>query len=126
MNWEPEWVETAHEIAKRMYGEVYAKKGGIPEMTADVVKPKVCLQLPSCITLHSPSNIPQKSNNIFDDLPSLATPRSVAHELETYLSSETMLVTDALKWWTANKAVYPCLSQMALDFLSIPGRFSCA
>ena len=129
MNWEPEWIENAHGIAKRMYDEVYAKKGGAPddETIANVVKsgPKVCLRLPSWIMLHSPFNVPQKSNNMFDDLPSLAIPRSVEqHELDTYLSTDTELVTDALKWWTAKKTIYPCLSRMALDFLSIPDRCS--
>jgi hypothetical protein len=51
MNWEPEWIETAHDIAKRMYDEVYAKKGSIPgdETTTVVVNPKVHFRLPSSL-----------------------------------------------------------------------------
>jgi len=33
-------------------------------------------------------------------------------------------VKDPLKWWIANKHIYPNLSRMSLDFLSIPGMFS--
>jgi hAT family C-terminal dimerisation region len=32
-------------------------------------------------------------------------------------------VTDGLQWWSERKDLYPCLSRMALDYLSIPGTF---
>jgi hypothetical protein len=43
-------------------------------------------------------------------------------ELDRYLNADTEIVTDALKWWVEKKTVFPCLSRMALDFLSIPGK----
>jgi len=67
------------------------------------------------------------STNIFDDLPALRPPKAVTHrdELEMYLSTERELhVNDGLLWWHAWKHIYPRLSRMAMDYLSIPGDIS--
>jgi hAT family C-terminal dimerisation region len=62
---------------------------------------------------------------VFDDLPALAAPRAaeLRDELARYLSTDPEQVKDVLHWWTKRKATYPYLSQMALDYLSIPGNF---
>lgn len=44
-------------------------------------------------------------------------------ELDEYLRKPVENVKDPLKWWIANRHVYPNLYRMALDFLSIPGMF---
>ena len=64
------------------------------------------------------------SHNIFDDLPALSTPEMVEDrdELDRYLGTDTEHVIDALQWWTERRAMYPCLSRMALNYLSIPGK----
>ena len=64
-------------------------------------------------------------HNIFDELPSLApvTP-TTKNELERYLQTPVKNVKNALEWWVKNQAVYPHLSWMALDYLSIPGMSS--
>jgi hAT family C-terminal dimerisation region len=31
---------------------------------------------------------------------------------------------DGLKWWHEQRATYPCLPRMALDYLNIPGMFT--
>jgi hypothetical protein len=41
-------------------------------------------------------------------------------ELEQYLRDPTEKPDDVIAWWIAKASVYPCLSQMALDFLTIP------
>jgi hypothetical protein len=65
----------------------------------------------------------QPSENIFDNLPSLVrAPDTERDELDRYLNTETEMVTDALKWWLEKSTVFPHLSRMALDFLSIPGK----
>ena len=65
------------------------------------------------------------SNNMFDNLPSLAAPvdyMTSDDELTRYLAEETQpSVMDPLKWWTKKSHIYPCLSQMARNYLSIPG-----
>jgi hypothetical protein len=62
---------------------------------------------------------------MFDNLPALAAPRpaDLRDELAHYLSIDPEQVKDILQWWTERKMTYPCLSQMALNYLSIPGNF---
>jgi hypothetical protein len=43
-------------------------------------------------------------------------------EVSRYLSTDPEQVRDVLLWWHERKSVYPCLSRMALDYLSIPGE----
>ena len=46
-------------------------------------------------------------------------------ELEKYLSTNHELyVNNSLLWWHEWKHIYPHLSQMALDYLSILGKLS--
>jgi hypothetical protein len=70
------------------------------------------------------------SKNIFDDLPALKGPETTATELQdelaNYLSTPRDLsVKDGLRWWYDRKHLYPRLHRMAMDYLSIPGRFLC-
>jgi hypothetical protein len=61
---------------------------------------------------------------MFDNLATLAAPKQeLRDELEKYLSIDTERVSDVLLWWFEHKNVYPRLSRMALDYLSIPGEF---
>ena len=70
------------------------------------------------------SGQPSTSENMFDNLATLATPKKeLRDELERYLSMETEQVSDVLLWWFEHKNVYPHLSRMALDYLSIPGEY---
>jgi hypothetical protein len=64
------------------------------------------------------------SSNIFDNLPALSMPRlkELHDELDRYLSTDPKHVADVLMWWTEKKSMYPHLSRMALDYLSIPGE----
>lgn len=54
----------------------------------------------------------------------LAPPRSteLCDELTQYLSTDPEQVEDVLLWWNEHKSMYPRLSRMALDYLSIPGE----
>jgi hypothetical protein len=46
-------------------------------------------------------------------------------ELESYLATSTVKnVQDALVWWHEHAHVYPRLSQMATDYLTIPGKYN--
>jgi hypothetical protein len=42
-------------------------------------------------------------------------------EVDEFLRKPVENVKDPLKWWVANRHVYPNLYRMALDYLSIPG-----
>jgi hypothetical protein len=61
---------------------------------------------------------------MFDDLPALvlSTATYVADEITLYLSTGPEPVKDVLAWWYEKRTVYPTLSRMALDYLSIPGE----
>lgn len=42
-------------------------------------------------------------------------------ELDKYLAADTEETTDALRWWYERRAMFPALSRMALNYLTIPG-----
>jgi hypothetical protein len=65
----------------------------------------------------------KKSANIFDNLPALRAPQvsELLDELDRYLATDPELTDNALKWWHEHRAMYPRLSRMALDYLTIPG-----
>jgi hAT family C-terminal dimerisation region len=46
-------------------------------------------------------------------------------ELHQYLSTDPEFVDNVLAWWFEKHTMYPCLSRMALDYLTIPGEFNC-
>lgn len=66
------------------------------------------------------------SENMFDSLPTLAvaampTATDLRDELDWLLSTDPEYVQDVLMWWFEKRYLYPQLSRMALDYLSIPG-----
>jgi hypothetical protein len=65
-----------------------------------------------------------KTKNIFDRLPAICAPKAtdLRDELDRYLSTDPEHTDNVLLWWTERKHSYPCLSRMALDYLSIPGK----
>jgi hypothetical protein len=65
----------------------------------------------------------ETSDNIFDNLPSKKKARHSASpdELARYLAAPTVDVDDPIVWWIENATLYPRLSRMALDYLTIPG-----
>jgi hypothetical protein len=64
------------------------------------------------------------ATNIFDVLPALQEFEATAiqDELAMYLSTgRDLRIVDGLRWWYEHKHLYPHLSRMAIDYLSIPG-----
>ena len=47
------------------------------------------------------------------------------NELDDYLSQGIEKVSNPISWWWDHRNVYPKLSAMAFDFLSVPGKFLC-
>ena len=43
------------------------------------------------------------------------------NELDKYLAQPIEKVRDPIAWWWDHRAVFPRLSMMALDYLSVPG-----
>lgn len=61
---------------------------------------------------------------MFDNMPffdEATQPSKVKDELDHYLSAPLEDVKDAIAWWQQNRLIYPRLSRMALDYLTIPG-----
>src|ERR1700722_2593849 len=44
-------------------------------------------------------------------------------KLDDYLSQAIEKVSDPIGWWWDHRKVYPKLSAMAFDYLSVPGKF---
>ena len=67
----------------------------------------------------------QDTRNMFDSLPSLAAsrPDELCDELDCYLSTDPEGTTNPIQWWVEHSAMYPNLSRMTLDYLSIPGKW---
>ncbi len=62
--------------------------------------------------------------NMFDNLAALAPPTQVdmRDELDRYLSTDVEWVENVVQWWLEHRGMYPRLSRMALDYLTIPGK----
>ena len=63
---------------------------------------------------------------MFNNLDCLSAPKAQdqCDELDKYLSSDPVHVVDALKWWYDRRKIYPRLSRMAMDYLTIPRKCS--
>ena len=58
--------------------------------------------------------------NVFDELPELALTSEEGSELDRYLATPIENPDDVLKWWYDQRTLYPQLSHMVHDYLSIP------
>jgi hypothetical protein len=56
----------------------------------------------------------------FGNFGNISVATGTSNELDKFLREPVENVKDMLQWWFKNRAVYPKLSQMALDYLSIP------
>ena len=63
---------------------------------------------------------------MFDDLPALIAPKpsQLRDEITRYLSTDPEQVENVLIWWCERKSMFPRLSRMALNYLTIPGNHS--
>jgi hypothetical protein len=99
--WPDAWIETAETLVRDEHSTVYEKK--------------------------KPSEAPDTQatrDNSFMAFGNLSIKQSTgkSNELDDYLRQPVENVPDALTWWINHAHVYPTLSQMALDYLSIPGE----
>ena len=60
-------------------------------------------------------------DNLMDDTPT-PTSSSADDELQRYLATDVEDVKDGLMWWYERRTMFPRLSRMAHDYLSIPGE----
>jgi hypothetical protein len=71
----------------------------------------------------SPSDPPPCARDL-NNMPALVPPKStdLGDELERYLNTDIEDVPDPIAWWHEHCTVYPHLSDIALDYLIIPGE----
>jgi hypothetical protein len=108
--WEPQWIVAARDIIRTEFNRSYAPQ-------------------PESVEEDQDGDIEMSRNhteNIFDNLPALSAPRirDLHNELDRYLSTDPEHVIDVLMWWTERRSMYPHLSCMVLDYLSIPGELT--
>lgn len=110
MDWEAEWITTAERLVRNEFEASYTaiETSNNLEDTED-----------------NSNEGANKKSNIFDSLPALAPPKpsDLGSELDRYLSTDVEHVTDAIGWWHERHHIYPTLSRMALDYLTIPGKY---
>lgn len=124
VGWEENWVNTAKDIVRTEFDRKYTSLK-VEEAPKTL---KVCFAFVAFVLdlIHSfLKGLGSSSKNIFDNLPALSAPKkaTLRDDLDRYLSTDPEDVTDALQWWYEHKHTYPHLHRMALDYLSIPGRF---
>jgi len=107
--WEAEWVETAKELVRDVFERSYKQPDAREE------------EDPAPAPAAS-SKASSKPANMFDSLPSLSAPtqKELRDDLDRYLSTDPEMVGDVLVWWHEHRGMYPSLSRMALDYLTIP------
>jgi hypothetical protein len=73
------------------------------------------------VFIQAETDIDQDVTNFFDiPMDGILEP----DELDNYLSQAVEKVRDPITWWWDHQKVFPRLSTIAFDYLSIPGRFS--
>ena len=114
--------EIVREKFKRNYEEYVVRK---PKPSQSINR-KVSIHISSILFIVS--RVFQSRNDDSGDSDSSSSSsddEEFADELDRYLSSGRIKqVKDPIGWWHENQASYPCLSRMAMDYLTIPGRYS--
>lgn len=109
LKWPTEWIDAADEV---VHSEWYTRYAHI------VIDPAEVVEEATATAAHQPSV------NVFDDIMQFTpddTPAIDQDELDTFLTSPCEDTNgDPLAWWMKNRARYPRLSRMALDYLSAP------
>jgi hAT family C-terminal dimerisation region len=122
-NWEEYWISNAEHLVCEEYIISYEGKEGLKATVPDAVSHCYSTH-PICLTTILQDG--DSNNNGFTTFVNILVTKVVASrtsEDDRYLRKLVENVKDPLKWWIANKHVYPKLFHMVLDFLSIPGIF---
>lgn len=118
--WEPEWIDNGKTITR----DAFANYEGLDSTEED---PDAML----VNEIYYPIVDKDSSCSWFcsqedDDFGNICVGTQAAvhtSELDKYLKANVVKIVNPLKWWMDNFHAYPRLSQMALNYLSIPGKF---
>lgn len=126
-DWEAEWVDNAMELVREEYKAHYdGKYAPMVPTAADGATVSYYLFLVILeLTVAS-----QDDDDEFATFSNISVTKHVgsrSSELKEYFRKPVENVKDPLKWWVANRHIYSNLYRMALDYLSIPGKYlSCS
>jgi hypothetical protein len=111
--WEPAWIEEARELARLRYNVHY--KPAAPTVT--VVK------VSTLCTVQHRADVPKpKNQSALALLDTGLGPATTVNELEEYLTRSRETCEDPIEYWRAR--LPSPLAQMALDFLTVPGKLA--
>ncbi|KAF5317480.1 hypothetical protein D9758_019086 [Tetrapyrgos nigripes] len=112
--WQEPWIRQAESLTREAYNE-YAQR-------AQLLQNSVTSTTDDEPATSSSSTTPQPMQ--FHDFTNISvapsTTVTVRDELADYLAMPLENVKDPLMWWWEKRTVFPILSQMALDYHSIP------
>jgi hypothetical protein len=122
-SWQPDWIDTARDILRAEFARSYPSLADDRDNESvvngsDTEKVRAGLGSGAVVLTNS-----KQAQNIFDNLLSLAPPKTadLRDELDRYLATDPEQVTDVLQWWSDRLSAFPHLSRMALNYLTIPG-----
>jgi len=109
--WSDEWIKTAEALVRAEFERSYNHATNDSDSDIEIID-----------DAQAGSKNIKKSKNIFDNLPTLVTPEPsrASSELDRYLRLDIEDVDNAIAWWHERRSLYPRLSRMALDYLTIP------
>ncbi len=124
-NWEASWIADARKLVRDEFDRKYKRLMVDIVVVEDGQKDSNMVRALLLFYLALSHSVLQSlaSDNVFDNLNTLkkAKRTDLRDDLERYLSTDTEVTNDPLMWWKEKESMYPCLSRMALDYLSIPG-----
>jgi len=100
--WEEDWIDNAESLVREEYKTHYEGKAG------------------PTVTVPDTTDSVDDDDNFFANISVTNYVGSWTSEIEEFLRKPVENVKEPLKWWVANRHIYPNLHRMALDYLSIP------
>lgn len=99
------------------------EKAAVSEETSDQTSPVQVCAMTSCASSNSFNLIQGNEGiSIFANISVGTSAATTLSEVDEYLNRPVENILDPLKWWIDNRRVYPNLSSMALDYLSVPRK----
>ena len=120
--WEEDWINDAEKLVREAYVADYEGRSDPIAPAADATPEPVSPCIINSIFILT--TVLQVNDNFatFTNISVMKHIGNRASELGEYLQKPVKNVKEPLKWWVANRHVYPNLYRMALDYLSIPGK----
>jgi hypothetical protein len=119
--WKKEWIEQAERILHEEYAASYEKPAESGEVSVQSSAVQVCGMTFMRVLLFIQIDQGSEGISVFANF-SVGTAVTTLSEVDEYLKCPVENILDPLKWWIDNRQVYPYLSSMALDYLSIPRK----